>query len=209
MLYRFILLTLLTGAVCFTSCSSEQESAETATQEAPDTAQTIEQPQPEGANEISYKKQLNEGGMLFTVTTKGTGSQRSLAIVVERDEQPPVRIDEAIEGTVTNSVVTDLNSNKKPELLVFVSGSGSGSYGKVYGYEFESKYWGELTMPELTPELQKDYMGHDEYRIANNRLVRTFPVYLETDPNCCPTGGKRTIVYTLNDALKLAVEKVE
>ncbi|MBC5992749.1 hypothetical protein [Pontibacter cellulosilyticus] len=208
MLHRFILASLLVCACCLTACNSDSET-QAVTQETADTTQLPETPQPEVSNEVSYEERLQGGGMRFDVRTTGLGSQRSLAIIVERDEQLPVRIDEAIEGTVTKSVVADLNDNKKPELLVFVSGSGSGSYGKVYGYEFEREYWGELTIPELSPELQKDYMGHDEFKVVNDRLIRTFPIYLETDPNCCPTGGTRTITYTLNNALNLAVEKVE
>lgn len=208
LLYYKKIVAFLISAACLTACNSDLEKQADKEATTPDAVQQPAELEA-GADEISYNKQLNQGGMFFDVTTTGSGSQRSLAIVVEREEQPPVRIDEVIEGIVTSSMVTDLNSNKKPELLVFVSGSGSGSYGKVYGYEFERKYWGEITMPDLTPELQKDYMGHDEFRVLNNRLVRTFPIYLETDPNCCPTGGKRTIVYTLTDALRLAVERVE
>ncbi|MEJ8801173.1 hypothetical protein [Pontibacter sp. H249] len=206
---RFKLPALLLCAAWLSACSSDTEKQTTAAQKTTDTTQVREQPEPEGANEISYEERLQDGGMQFSIQTTGTGSQRSLSITVARSEQPPVRIDEAIEGAVTNSAVTDLNDNTKPELLVFVSSSGSGSYGKVYGYEFDREYWGELAMPDLTPELQKDYMGHDEFKVINDRLVRTFPIYLETDPNCCPTGGTRTIVYTLDNALNLRVEKVE
>ncbi|GAB3193873.1 hypothetical protein ABID22_000416 [Pontibacter aydingkolensis] len=207
MRYRFILPAFLAGLTLLTGCSSDKQT-ETDTPESADTTTTA-QPAPAGDNEVSYEEQILDRGMRFNIRTTGTGSQRSLSITVEREGQPTTRIDEAIEGTVTQSVVTDLNDNTKPELLVFVSGSGTGSYGKVYGYEFEREYWGELTMPPLTPQLEKDYMGHDEFKVVNDRLVRTFPIYLETDPNCCPTGGTRTIIYTLDNALNLLVEKVE
>ncbi len=204
MMYRFILMALL-GALFLMGCSSEPAQQEAEQQEAAPEQQPA-QPQD---NTVSYTEQLVAGGLSFKVRTTGQGSQRSLTIVVERPDGQPTQIDEAIEGSVTNSVVTDLNNNTKPELLVFVSGSGSGSYGKVYGYEFEREYWGELTIPALPAELEKDYMGHDEFEIGDNRLVRTFPVYLETDPNCCPTGGKHRITYILDNALNFVVEKVE
>ena len=206
--YRFILAALFAGAAWLTACNSETQT-QTDLPQTSDTTDLPEKPQPEESSEVSYEEKLQGGGMQFYVSTTGQGSRRSLSITVERDEQQPTRIDEVIEGAVTNSVVTDLNDNKKPELLVFVSGSGSGSHGKVYGYEFERTYWGQLTMPALPPALEKDYMGHDEFEVVNNRLVRTFPIYLETDPNCCPTGGKHTIIYTLDKALNLLVEKVE
>ncbi|MBF9251729.1 hypothetical protein I2I11_00325 [Pontibacter sp. 172403-2] len=196
----------------FSACSSDNAARETNT-EAPvaETVDTLaQQPAPKPASDIiSYEKKLESGSMHFLVTTTGEGSMRHLTIQLEREGQQPSRIDEDIEGTVTNSVITDLNGNKKPELLVFLNGGGTGSYGKVYGYEFDNQYWGELHMPELTPEQQQGYMGHDEFQVAGNRLVRTFPVYLDTDANCCPSGGTRTIFYTLDNALNFIPGQAE
>lgn len=191
------------------ACSSDKAAEEIATETpAAETADTLAQrPAAETpVDAISYEKRLESGSMHFLVTTT-EGSMRHLTIQLDREGQQPSRIDEDIEGTVTNSVITDLNSNKKPELLVFLNGGGTGSYGKIYGYEFDSQYWGQLRMPELTPEQQQGYMGHDEFQVAGNRLARTFPVYLDTDANCCPSGGTRTIFYTLDNALNFVVDR--
>ncbi len=195
------------GLLWLTACNSEKTSEENLQEGITEDKPTSSVLRTED-EEVSYTEQLEGGGMSFTISTTGLGEQRNLTILVIRDEQAPTRIDEAIEGTVTKSLVTDLNQNKKPELMIFVTGSGSGSHGKVYGYEFDREYWGELKMPDLSPALQKDYMGHDEFKVVNNRLVRTFPIYLDTDPNCCPTGGKHTVVYKLDDALNLQMEKM-
>ncbi|MDX5482633.1 MAG: hypothetical protein LPK07_13215 [Hymenobacteraceae bacterium] len=200
------ILFILALALC-TACTADTTTEEGTANLTPQTGETAQQPAPED-NVISYEQQLSAGSMNFYVVTTGTGTNRNLAIQVEREGQQPSRIDEPIEGTVTGSVTTDLNENTKPELLVFVAGGGSGSYGKVYGYEFEREYWGELSMPDLAPALQEGYRGHDEFKVQNNRLLRTFPVYHEADPNCCPTGGTRTIVYSLDDALTLQAEQV-
>jgi len=40
-------------------------------------------------------------------------------------------------------------------------------------------------------------MGHDSVYIEGSRLYRKFPVYKEGDANCCPSGGTKTIKYTL------------
>ena len=198
---------LLTLSTALLSCGGDTASEEAVADDAENAAVQTEPETPVDA--ISYQEILEGGGMQFSVSTTGLGSMRNLTVVAERDEQQPTRIDENIEGAVTDAVVADMNNNKKPELLVFVNSGGTGSYGNVYGYEFEREYWGQLKMPELSAELQKDYMGHDTFEVINNRLVRTFPIYLDTDPNCCPTGGKHTIIYGLDDALNLQVEKVD
>ena len=46
-----------------------------------------------------------------------------------------------------------------------------------------------------------DNNGFDEFylifKIANNRLIRSFPIYLPTDKNAIPTGGTRHFFYEL------------
>jgi hypothetical protein len=41
-------------------------------------------------------------------------------------------------------------------------------------------------------------MGHDEFAVVENRLVRRFPVYLAGDTNAEPSGGTRQIQYRLD-----------
>ncbi|WP_439881166.1 hypothetical protein ACSX1A_18735 [Pontibacter sp. MBLB2868] len=202
-------LVLLLMCAAFFACGTENGKEEATAEETENIQTAVPAEAETPVDAISYQESLKAGGMKFNISTTGMGSMRNLTVVAERDEQPSTRIDEAIEGSVTNTAVTDLNQNKKPEVLVFVDSGGSGSYGQLYGYEFEREYWGQLKLPELSPALQKDYMGHDKFEVVGNRLVRTFPVYLDTDPNCCPTGGKHTIVYTLDNALNLQVEKVD
>ena len=40
-------------------------------------------------------------------------------------------------------------------------------------------------------------MGHDEFAVEENTLVRRFPVYKDGDTNSQPTGGTRQIQYKL------------
>jgi hypothetical protein len=50
-------------------------------------------------------------------------------------------------------------------------------------------------------------MGHDTFKVENGKLLRTFPVYTDTDANANPTGGTRTLTYTLGNDLVFALEK--
>ena len=40
-------------------------------------------------------------------------------------------------------------------------------------------------------------MGHDEFTVMENSLVRRFPIYKKNDSNAKPTGGTRQIEYKL------------
>ncbi|RAU84001.1 hypothetical protein [Pontibacter arcticus] len=198
--------SILAFILCLSACTSEAPTetgaAANPTEEPTDTTPAAPT---QTDNTISYQEQLESGGMRFDIRTTGEGTMRSLAISVERPGLDPVRIDEQLEGTVESTVTTDLNNNKKPELLVFVTGAGTGSYGKLYGYEFDNQYWGALQLPELTEAQSKGYMGHDEFEIKEGRLTRTFPVYLDSDPNSTPSGGFRSIVYSLGNDLHFKV----
>lgn len=60
-------------------------------------------------------------------------------------------------------------------------------------------------MAPLTPELSKGYMGHDMFKMADDHLIRQFPIYLSGDINAKATGGVREIKYKLQDIDKRLV----
>ena len=53
------------------------------------------------------------------------------------------------------------------------------------------------------PEIQEGdrnfegYMGHDTFKIENQKLVRIFPIYNKGEINHNPTGGTRKLLYGL------------
>ncbi len=119
-----------------------------------------------------------------------------------------------IDGQVTQSEIGDLNLDGFPEVLVYVTAPGSGSYGSVIGYSVNNgKSMSLIYLPPISddPELSSGYMGHDEFAIVESTLVRRFPVYLTGDSNAAPTGGTRQIQYKLVDgeaSRRFEVEKV-
>jgi len=40
-------------------------------------------------------------------------------------------------------------------------------------------------------------MGHDNFRIENNKLIRSFPIYNINDANSNPTGRRQCLIYGL------------
>jgi len=101
---------------------------------------------------------------------------------------------------VDHGDIADLNGNGKPEIYLFTAQMGSGVYGSVIAYEVAED--GELIPIRYrefddNSKLLQQYMGHDEFFIVGNRLIRRFPLYRENDGNCCPSGGHLLIYYKL------------
>ena len=56
-----------------------------------------------------------------------------------------------------------------------------------------------IHLPEIEEgdERFSGYMGHDQFQISDNVLLRSFPIYLSSDKNNKPTGGRRELTYGL------------
>lgn len=96
--------------------------------------------------------------------------------------------------------VADLDDNGFDEFYIITGSSGSGSYGDVIGFASNrDKSLSMIYFPEIREgdRLFAGYMGHDDFSIADNKLVRSFPVYRPSDTNNNPTGGTRRLTYEL------------
>ncbi|MDF7811268.1 hypothetical protein [Hymenobacter sp. YC55] len=149
------------------------------------------------ATPVSFRKELREGTHRFVLQTTGEGSQRQMELRVEKDGKELITNTQAVEGTVEDAVATNLNNDDSPELLVFITDAGSGSYGQLLGYEFKGQGRRPLSLPELSGAAAKGYQGHDTFKVEGQEVVRTFPIFLDADPNCCPSGGQRSVLYKL------------
>ncbi|MCP4210259.1 MAG: hypothetical protein GY764_02165 [Halieaceae bacterium] len=138
---------------------------------------------------ISFEMHATHGGSLneLTITPRG--------LPLSKDT-----ISEPLEGGAVAAEIADLDANGWPEIYVFVSSAGSGSYGSLVAYAVNGGT--SLTpvyLPALdeTPGAADGYGGHDEFAIVENRLARRFPLYTEQDTNSAPSGGTRQIGYRL------------
>jgi hypothetical protein len=112
------------------------------------------------------------------------------------------KIVKEIHGTITNAEIGDLNLDGFPEILVYITSDGSGSYGTVIGYSVNAgKSISEIFMPNIAdnPKANKGYMGHDEFSIVENSFCQRFKTYNPQDTNSNPTGKMRQIQYKLKD----------
>jgi hypothetical protein len=149
---------------------------------------------------VAFDRTLEWQGIRFHVTATNDGSINRLRVVpsgLEIDNQP---ITKTIDGVVTNAEVADLNIDGSPEVYIYVTSAGSGSFGSVVGYAANRrKSLSEIFLPplEASSANTKGYMGHDEFAVVENILARRFPIYRDGDSNAKPTGGMRQLQYKL------------
>ena len=152
------------------------------------------------ANQSSFDKVLKLQGITFHVQATNEGSLNQLTITPNGLSISNDVIKQEIDGSVTGAEIADLNNDGSPEIYVYITSAGSGSYGSLIAYSANNKK--SLSGIYLAP-LEDDkknsvgYMGHDEFTIIENSFARRFPVYNEGDANCCPKGGTRQLQYKL------------
>ena len=92
------------------------------------------QDQPVAAAVMGFDKTLELHGIRFHVSSSNQGSLNTLKIVPEGLEIDNTPIEREIDGTVTNAEVGDINVDGSPEIYVFATSAGSGSYGSLIAY---------------------------------------------------------------------------
>lgn len=160
-----------------------------------------------------FKQTLTLQGVTFNISCPNSGSINKVTITTRGLARNVVTVRE-FEGTVTGAEIGDLNIDGSPEIYIFGSSAGSGSYGKFLGFAaLRKRSLGEIYLPELaegSKEIQ-GYMGHDEFAVVESTFVRRFPIYKPGDSNAQATGGTRQIQYKLKageNGYILAIDKV-
>ena len=139
--------------------------------------------------------------LAFSVHSSGSRSINHLTISpagLEIDNRP---VTAETDGVVTAAEIADLDADGWPEVYVYISSAGSGSYGSLVAYAVNrGKSMSPIYLPPLAddPDLSTGYMGHDHFAVTGNRLLRRFPVYLPGDTNHAPSGGMRQLEYRLS-----------
>jgi hypothetical protein len=159
--------------------------------------------------------EINYGGLIFTVRATDAGSINQLTIQAAGLKNGPQAFIHEIDGAAHTAEVADLDANGWPEIYVYVSSAGSGSYGSLVAYAVNmGKFITPIYLPPLTDQgaVSAGYMGHDNFAVVESRLIQRFPVYRKGDTNSAPTGGMRQLQYRLvagEAGWKLEVNNVE
>ena len=139
-------------------------------------------------------------GVTFQVESPNDSSINRVVVRAEGPEGPLGPMEAEADGTITGVEVEDLNADGYPEIYVYVTSAGSGSYGSLIAYASNrNRSLSEIYVPALEedPDAANGYMGHDKFAVGEGTLLRRFPLYREGDKNAEPTGGTRQIQYKL------------
>jgi len=148
----------------------------------------------------NFDKVLTLQGITFHVVATNEGSLNQLTITPSGLESVNEVMKQEIDGSVTGAEVADINADGSPEIYVYVTSAGSGSYGSLVAYSAnKKKSLSGIYLPPLEDDKKNSvgYMGHDEFAVIKNSFERRFPVYNKGDANCCPKGGTRQLQYKL------------
>ncbi len=182
------------------ACGPQQEAAPESSSEASESALgAAPAAQEAAAFEFTSTDSWNSG-ITYHVTSPNRGSINVVTITPSGLEGDNTPIEVEVDGTVTGAEVGDLNVDGAPEIYVYVTSAGSGSYGSLVAYSPNNrKSLTPIYLPPVSenPEASPGYMGHDEFAVVENSLVQRFPVYAEGDVNAEPTGGTRQLQYHL------------
>lgn len=138
-----------------------------------------EPPQPSPTTRTTFDKNLELQGIRFHVTSENKGSVNNVRIVTSGLATDNSPVEQKIDGTGSNAEVADNNADGSPEIYVYVTSAGSGSYGSLVAYSAnQRKSLSQIYLPPWTQskKLSKAYMGHDEFAVVEGLLVRRFPV---------------------------------
>lgn len=146
---------------------------------------------------------LRYGDVGFNVSATTGSSINQLTIYPWGLTPKQAQLSAELDGTAYRAEVADLDANGLPELYVYVASAGSGSYGSLVAYAVGSdRLLSRILIMPLAkiPDALEGYMGHDEFSVVENSLVRRFPIYTENDTNAAASGGTRQIQYKLIQA---------
>ncbi len=144
--------------------------------------------------------ELVYGALVFTVHSPAEGSLNELTVQIAGLSTADLMERQKIDGTAYRAEVADLDANGWPEIYIYISSAGSGSYGSLIAYGVNNgKSATPIYLPELAPgaAASEGYSGHDEFAVVENRLVRRYPLYKQGDVNAQPNGGTRQLQYRL------------
>ena len=149
----------------------------------------------------SLEKYYTRTGKIIMITeTHPVGKSLSTIEITSEGFEENIKETMANIDPITDIYITDLDGNGFDEIYIITTSAGSGSYGNLIGFASnKDKSLSMINLPDVDrqdPDF-RGYMGHDLFSIEDNKLTRTFPIYMKNNANQKPTGGIKKLTYSL------------
>lgn len=103
---------------------------------------------------------------------------------------------------IANAAYIDADNDGQDEFAFIINTGGTGGSFETLIYKFfaspegDKNYIDNIVIDRsFTKKLGQGFMGHLGFNVVENHLIESFPIYKASDPNCCPTGRVRYILY--------------
>lgn len=106
-----------------------------------------------------------------------------------------------VRGRVSAAMVDDLNSDGLADLILFIYTDSAAIHGTVYVLVSEDDKTimpAGLPDPALDGKINTGYKGYDVFKLLEGTILQRFPIFKPGDKDDAPTGGTRTVQYTLS-----------
>ena len=106
-----------------------------------------------------------------------------------------------VRGRVSAAMVDDLNSDGLADLILFIYTDSAAIHGTVYAMisvDDKNLMPTGLPDPALDGKINTGYKGHDVFSMLEGTVLLRFPIYKTGDKDDAPTGGTRTVQYSIS-----------
>ncbi|GEM_PF-2614265 len=148
------------------------------------------------AGTVLFDKTLSLSGITARVTQRdGPAPMKKITVTVRASGAHRATVSDDAPNRVVAAWLADLTAGSHPQVIVATQSGGSGAYGSLLILEWTGTTLRRHAVAGLSPDAARGYMGHDQYSVEGGKIYRMFPLYGPKDPNCCPRGGIRRLVY--------------
>lgn len=105
-----------------------------------------------------------------------------------------------VRGRVSAAMVDDLNNDGLADLILFIYTDSVALHGTVYvmvSQDSKTIVPAGLPDPALDGKINTGYKGHDVFSMLEGTVLLRFPIFKPGDKDDAPTGGTRTVQYSL------------
>jgi len=107
------------------------------------------------------------------------------------------RIERPCHGTISEVWLEDLGGGCVMELIVWTTSADTHRYGSIDVFHQRDSQFEVREVKEIDKELLENlgYIGHDTFEVVGGQLIRSFPIYKESDIGCQPNGKRKRFKY--------------